>query len=87
VLAGIPPAAALKAGTINGARTMGMGDRLGSIEVGKWADMFVIAGNPLKEIKNTRTVHTVIKNGQVYETKALLDSVVGKIPMSKQRAD
>jgi imidazolonepropionase-like amidohydrolase len=87
VLAGIPPAAALKAGTINGARTMGMGDRLGSIEVGKFADMFVITGNPLKEIKNTRTVHTVIKSGQVYETKALLDSVVGKIPMSKQRAN
>ena len=54
VLAGIPPAAALKIATINGARALGVSDKLGTIEVGKLADLFVINGNPLADIKNTR---------------------------------
>ena len=44
VLAGIPPAAALKIGTINGARAFNMGTKLGAIERGRWADLFVVRG-------------------------------------------
>jgi imidazolonepropionase-like amidohydrolase len=87
VSAGLPPAAAIKAGTMNSAKTLGVSDLVGSIEVGKLADMFVITGNPLTNIRNTRTVHTVIKSGVVYDSKTLLDSVVGKIPMSPQRPE
>ena len=47
VLAGIPPAAALKIATINGARALRMGDALGTIEPGKLADLFVVRGDPL----------------------------------------
>jgi len=79
VMAGLPPAAALRAGTINGARAIGLGDRLGSIEVGKWADLVVVGGNPLKDIRNTRNVRHVVKAGQPYDPAALLKSVENSI--------
>ena len=83
VLSGIPPAAALKIATINGARALNVSDKLGSIEPGKFADLFVIKGNPLEDIRRTRTVHTVMKAGQVYQTRQLLDSVIGKMGPKK----
>jgi imidazolonepropionase-like amidohydrolase len=79
VLAGLPPAAALRAGTINGARALGVGDRLGSIETGKWADLFVVRGNPLDDIRNTHNVRMVMKAGVLYDPQELLASVVGKL--------
>ena len=79
VLAGIPTGAALRIGTIQGARALGLGDRLGSIQVGKWADLFVIKGNPLDDIRRTRTVHTVMKGGAVYDSATLLRSVEGRL--------
>ena len=79
VQAGIPPAAALKAATINGARGFGIGDKFGTLEAGKFADLFVIRGNPLQDIKNTRNVRLVMKGGVVYEAKALLEMAKGKL--------
>jgi imidazolonepropionase-like amidohydrolase len=79
VLAGIPPAAALKMATINGARALRMGDELGSIEAGKLADLFVVRGNPLTDIRNTRNVRLVMARGQLYEAAALLESAKGKM--------
>jgi imidazolonepropionase-like amidohydrolase len=83
---GIPPAAALKIATINGARAMGVSDKLGTIEVGKLADLFVIGGNPLANIKNTRNVHLVVKSGFVYDPKALLAQAEGKIGPTAKRS-
>ena len=80
---GIPNAAVLRIATINGARAMGLGDRLGSIEVGKWADLVVVRGNPLEDIRRTRQPRLVIKAGRLYDPEALMRSVVAKIgPMS-----
>ena len=79
VLAGIPPAAALRIGTINGARALKAGDKLGSIEPGKLADLLIIRGNPLRDIKNTRNVRVVMKSGVLYDPAELLKSVEGKI--------
>ena len=76
---GIPPAAALKIATINGARALGVGSLLGTVEPGKFADLFVIKGNPLSDITNTRHVQLVMKAGFVYDPRALLDKAVGKI--------
>lgn len=87
VLAGIPPAAALRIATINGARAMGVSDKLGTIETGKLADLFVIDGNPLTDIKNTRKVRIVIKSGTVYDPQALLKQAEGKIGFSPKRPD
>lgn len=83
---GIPPAAAIKIATINGARALGVGSLLGTVEPGKLADLFVIEGNPLTDITNTRHIQLVMKAGFVYDPRALLDKAVGKIgPNGPQR--
>ena len=77
--AGLPPAAVLKAATINGATALGVEDKLGSIEVGKLADLVVVNGNPVDDIKTARNIQFVIKEGVVHEPVALLRSAEGKI--------
>lgn len=79
VVAGIPPAAALRAATINGARALGVSGILGTIEPGKLADLFVIRGNPLKKITSTRNVQLVMKDGTLYDPHDLLSRAIGKI--------
>jgi imidazolonepropionase-like amidohydrolase len=79
VEAGVPAAVALKAATINGARAMGVSDRLGTIEAGKYADLFVVRGNPLEDIKATRAVVTVMKAGRLYDPAELFESVRGRL--------
>lgn len=79
VYAGISPADVLKAATINGARALGVDDRLGTIESGKLADFYVARGNPLEDITAARNVTLVVKDGQVYRPEELLGSAVGMI--------
>jgi hypothetical protein len=79
VHAGLPNIAILKAATINGARALGVADRLGSIEVGKLADLYVARGNPLEDIKAARNVRLVVKSGVVHDPEPLLESAEGKI--------
>jgi len=77
--AGLPPIAVLKAATINGATALGVADRVGSIEVGKLADLIIVRGNPLDNIKVTRNIRLVVKDGVVHDPKTLLLSAQGKI--------
>ncbi|MFI5177071.1 MAG: amidohydrolase family protein [Vicinamibacterales bacterium] len=77
VLAGIPPAAAIKMATVNAARAFGLGDRLGTIEAGKLADLFVVRGNPLDDIRHTHDVQRVVVRGRLYDARALLDQARG----------
>jgi imidazolonepropionase-like amidohydrolase len=77
--AGLPPAAVLKAATINGATALGVEDKLGSIEVGKLADLVVVNGNPLDDIKAARNIQFVIRDGVIHDPAALLQSAEGKI--------
>jgi imidazolonepropionase-like amidohydrolase len=79
VLAGLPPIAALRAGTINGARAMKLEDEIGTIEPGKWADLFVIEGDPLADITNTRSVTLVLRAGIPHDPAALLEQARGRI--------
>jgi imidazolonepropionase-like amidohydrolase len=79
VISGIPEAVALRAGTINGARALGLADRLGSLEVGKLADLFVIDGDPLQDIRRTRRVRHVVRAGVLFDPVELLDSVRGRL--------
>jgi imidazolonepropionase-like amidohydrolase len=78
-VSGIPNAAVLRIATINSARAMGLGDRLGTIEAGKWADLVVVRGNPLADIRRMRLPRIVIKAGRVYDPAELMKSAEGKI--------
>ena len=67
VEAGIPPAAVLKAATSGAASFLGVSDSVGTVEVGKLADLVIIDGNPLVDIRNTQSIRTVIVNGRVVD--------------------
>ena len=74
VESGLSPAEALKCATMNNALALKQTDNLGSIEVGKIADMVVLNANPLADIRNTRAIHRVIHHGIVIDPKSLLPS-------------
>lgn len=65
VKAGLPMEEGLKAITINPAKICGVADRVGSLEVGKDADIAVFTGNPMEVF--TRTLYTIIDGQVVYE--------------------
>lgn len=59
------PAEILKLATYDMAQYMGQGD-LGSIEVGKLADFFLVPGNPLEDLKAIKTISLVCRGGTFY---------------------
>ena len=61
--AGIKPIDAIKIATLNSAKYIGVDNDLGSIEVGKIADMVILNKNPVLNIKNTTEIHSVYKGG------------------------
>lgn len=79
VLAGLPPIAAIRAATINGARAVQMENELGTVAPGKWADLFVIDGDPLQNILNTRNVRLVFRAGAPHDPESLLSAARGRI--------
>ena len=87
MLAGIPPAAAIKMATINAAHAMHLGDALGTIEPSKLADVCIVRGNPLQDIKNTHNVTRVMVRGQLHDAHALLESVKGKMGPAAEADD
>ena len=72
VAAGLPPLQAIHAATGNAARILGADRDLGTIEVGKWADLLVLDGDPLADIRNTRRIWQVLKYGQIVDRPAIL---------------
>ena len=67
VEAGVPPMTAIQAATLNSAKTFKIDKDYGSIERGKVADLFVVEGDPLKDIWMTQNVKTVIMDGKVVD--------------------
>jgi imidazolonepropionase-like amidohydrolase len=61
----------LRAATLFGAESIGLGAQLGSIESGKLADLQVLDADPLTDIRNTNTVRYVMKNGRLYDAMTL----------------
>jgi hypothetical protein len=69
--AGMTPDQALRAATVSPARVVGLADSLGSIDVGKLADLVLLDGDPLMDIRNTARIHAVIANGRLLDRSAL----------------
>jgi len=64
---GMPPAEALRAGTVVAAEALGLGERTGSLEIGKRADIVAVAGNPLADIAAVRHPLLVMKGGRMID--------------------
>ena len=99
--AGFNPYEVIQAATLNGAEALGMDDQIGSINIGKLADLVIIKENPLRNFKvlygtghyqldeNNRPTRTggvdyTIKDGIVYDAKALLRDVRQMVEAAKK---
>ena len=65
--------------TLNGATYLGRHDRIGSIAVGKDADLVVLDGNPLTDMAAITRMELVFKKGLGYDSAALFASVKGLV--------
>jgi imidazolonepropionase-like amidohydrolase len=75
VAAGLTPAQAIHAGTGASAQILGAEKDLGTIAVGKWADLVLLDGDPLSDIRNTRRIWNVVHNGRLVDRAAILKAV------------
>jgi imidazolonepropionase-like amidohydrolase len=71
VQGGLTPMQALQTATIAAARAMRLDARTGSLDVGKQADLVIIDGDPLANMRDIRQVRLVVKAGQVYEPEQM----------------
>lgn len=62
---GLPPLEAIRAATLNAAELLGWQDRIGTIEVNRFADLIAVEGDPLKDITELQRVRFVMKGGEV----------------------
>lgn len=63
---GMKPVDALKAGTSADAELLGLADKIGTLEVGKLADVVAVPGNPVENIRETEHAFFVMKEGVIY---------------------
>ncbi len=68
---GMTPLEALRAATLNGAKYLGLDGELGSIRAGKLADLVLIDGNPLQDLRQSERVAQVMLNGRLYDARTL----------------
>ncbi len=78
VEAGFTPVEAIKIATLNGATYEGKASSIGSIAVGKDADLVVVDGDPSKDINDIEKTEIVFKDGVGYDSQKLLDSAKGR---------
>jgi imidazolonepropionase-like amidohydrolase len=72
VAAGISPADAIRAATVNCAELVGAGDTLGRIRAGFRADLIAVEGDPLAKIEDLRRIALIVRGGEVLEREQLL---------------
>lgn len=79
VEAGFTPLEAIKIATFNGAKFLGEDAHIGSIAVGKQADLMIVKGNPAVNIGEIEKVEIVFKDGVGYDSEKLIQSVQGLV--------
>jgi imidazolonepropionase-like amidohydrolase len=79
VEAGFTPVEAIKIASLNGAKFLGEDARIGSVSVGKQADLMVVKGNPATNISEIERVEIVFKDGVGYDSEKLIQSVQGLV--------
>jgi imidazolonepropionase-like amidohydrolase len=77
--AGFSPIEAIRIATYNGAKALGLDSRIGSIEVGKVADLVVIDGDVSEHIENIRKIVWVFKQGVGFNSQKIFNSVKGEV--------
>ena len=83
VQGGMTPLEALKAGTWNGAKYLGLDADIGSLEPGKLADLIVVDGNPLADIRHSEKVLYTVVNGRLYDAATMNEAGNHPRPRSK----
>lgn len=78
VKAGGTPLHAIRIASLNGARFMGEGREIGSIEPGKAADLVLVRGNPAQHIKDIENVALVFKGGVGYDPARLVKAATAR---------
>lgn len=78
VEAGLTPVEAIQVATLNGATYLGRERAIGSVEVGKDADLVLVRGDPSTRISDLRQVELVWKDGVAFDPVRLLESVRGR---------
>ncbi|MDQ3744257.1 MAG: amidohydrolase family protein [Acidobacteriota bacterium] len=85
VKAGLTPAEALQAATLNPAKFLGLSDSLGTVERGKLADLLLLDANPLEDISNTKKIAAVVKGGR-YLPREDLDKILAEVEAAANRS-
>ena len=67
---GMTPAQALRSANMTAAELLGMQDKIGSLEPGKFADIVAVPGDPMADITQLEHVNFVMKGGQVFKAMA-----------------
>lgn len=75
VQGGMEPLEAIRCATINGAEYLGMDKEIGSLEIGKLADLVVLDENPLEDIRNSEKINYVMINGRIYDSMTMNETL------------
>ena len=81
--AGLAPLAILKAASQGGARAMGRGSDLGTLEAGKRADLLVLDADPQSDIRHVRRIHHVVRGGVILNPEDIAKAASGQAPDSE----
>lgn len=79
VEAGFTVPEAIQIATANGAKFLGVDDQIGTLAVGKRADLVIVKGNPEQQVKDVEQVELVFKDGLGYDPAKLIESVSGTV--------
>jgi imidazolonepropionase-like amidohydrolase len=71
VQGGMSEMEAIRSATLNGAKSLGLDGDLGSLEVGKLADLLVLEADPLEDIHHSERIEMVMVNGRLYDARTL----------------